>query len=212
MPLKGKDQFQVFAFSTVIQKAIIPDLLKTGREHMHQITADELDVFQSDHPARFTGLFPPGRKSDLLFIGRKDTAVGNGNLVGISSEIFHRIAKSMESFFYVRAPFLSIKEIAEFRPFIGIPEFITGSGKNQAAVFVKRIEPCKKFPLEFIPEDFYPEKEAVLYLPYLMVGGKPTTGDNAVHMNMVIDFLVPGVEHLDDPGCCSEMLFICRKF
>lgn len=179
---------------------------------MHQITADELNVFQSDHPARFTGLFPPGRKSDLLFIGRKDTAVGNGNLVGISSEIFHRIAKSMESFFYVRAPFLSIKEIAEFRPFIGIPEFITGSGKNQAAVFVKRIEPCKKFPLEFIPEDFHPEKEAVLYLPYLMVGGKPTTGNNAVHMNMVIDFLVPGVEHLDDPGCCSEMLFICRKF
>ena len=153
MPLKGKDQFQVFAFSTVIQKAIIPDLLKTGREHMHQITADELDVFQSDHPARFTGLFPPGRKSDLLFIGRKDTAVGNGNLVGISSEIFHRIAKSMESFFYVRAPFLSIKEIAEFRPFIGIPEIITGSGKNQAAVFVKRIEPCEKFPLEFIPEE-----------------------------------------------------------
>ena len=45
-----------------------------------------------------------------------------------------------------------------------------------------------------------------------MVGGKPTTGNNAVHMNMVIDFLVPGVEHLDDPGCCSEMLFICRKF
>ena len=118
----------------------------------------------------------------------------------------------MESFFYVRAPFLSIKEIAEFRPFIGIPEIITGSGKNQAAVFVKRIEPCEKFPLEFIPEDFHGEKEAVFYLPYLMVGGKPSAGNNAVHMNMVIDFLVPGVENLDDPGCCSEMLFICRKF
>lgn len=212
MPLKGKDQFQVFAFSTVIQKPIIPDLLKTGWEHMHQITADEFDVLQSDHPARFTRLFPPGRKSDLLFIYRKDTAVRNGNLVGISSEIFHRIAKSMESFFYVRTPFLSIKEIAESRPFIGIPEFVTGSGKNQAAIFVKRIESCKKFPLEFIPEDFYTEKEAVFYLPYLMVGGKPSSGNDAVHMNMVIDFLVPGVEHLDDPGCCSEMLFICRKF
>ena len=159
---------------------------------MHQITADELDVFQSDHPARFTGLFPPGRKSDLLFIGRKDTAVGNGNLVGISSEIFHRIAKSMESFFYVRAPFLSIKEIAESRPFIGIPEFITGSGKKPGGCFCKTNRAAaRNFPLEFIPEDFYPEKEAVLYLPYLMVGGKPTTGDNAVHMNMVIDFLVP---------------------
>lgn len=122
MPLKGKDQFQVFAFSPVIQEPIIPDLLKTRWEYMHQITADELDVFQNDHPARFTGLFPPGRKCDLLSIDRKDTAVGNGNLVGISSEIFHRIAKSMESFFYVRAPFLPIKEIAESRPFIGCGE------------------------------------------------------------------------------------------
>ena len=33
MPLKGKDQFQVSAFSTVIQKPIIPDLLETGWEH-----------------------------------------------------------------------------------------------------------------------------------------------------------------------------------
>ena len=212
MPLKGKDQFQVFAFSTVIQKAIIPDLLETGWEHMHQITADELDVFQSDHPVRFTGLFPPGRKSDLLFIDRKDTAVRNGNLVGISSEIFHRIAKSMERFFYVRAPFLSIKEIAELRPFIGIPEMATGSGEGQAAVFVKRIEPCKKFSPEFIPEDFHREKEAVCYLPYLMGGGKPSSGNNAVHMDMVVDFLVPGVEHLDDPGCCPKILFICGKF
>ena len=212
MPLKGKDQFQVSAFSTVIQKPIIPDLLETGWEHMHQITADELDVFQSNDPARFPRLFPSGRKSDLLFIDRKDTAVRNGNLVGISSEIFYRIAKSMECFFYVRAPFLSIKEIAEFRPFIGIPEIITGSGKNQAAVFVKRIEPCKKFSLEFIPEDFHGEKEAVFYLPYLMVGGKPSSGNNTVHMDMVVDFLVPGVEHLDDPGCCPKILFICGKF
>ena len=126
---------------------------------MHQITADELDVFQSNDPARFPRLFPSGRKSDLLFIDRKDTAVRNGNLVGISSEIFDRIAKSMECFF-------SIKEIAEFRPFIGIPEFVTGSREGQAAVFIKRIEPCKKFSLEFIPEDFHGEKEAVFYLPY----------------------------------------------
>ena len=157
---------------------------------MHQITADELDVFQSNDPARFPRTFPSGRKRNLLFIDRKDTAVRNGNLVGISSKIFYRIAKSMECFFYVSAPFLSIKEIAEFRPFIGIPEFVTGSRESQTAVFVKRIEPCKKFSLEFIPEDFHGEKEAVCYLPYLMVGGKPSSGNNTVHMNMVEKLLV----------------------
>lgn len=212
MPLKGKDQLQVFAFPTVIQKPIIPDLLETGWEHMHQVTADEFDVIQSDYPARFPGLFPPGRKSDLLFIDRKDTAVGNSDLMGISSKILNRIAKTIEGLFEIRAPFLSIKEAAELRPFIGIPKTVTGSGKGQAAVFVKRIEPGKKFSLEFIPEDFHGEKEAVCYLPYLMVGGKPSSRNNTVHMDMVVDFLVPGVEHLDDPRCCPEMFFICGKF
>ena len=212
MPLKGKDQLQVFAFPTVIQKPIIADLLETGWEHMHQVTADEFDVIQSDYPARFPGLFPSGRKSDLLFIDRKDTAVGNSDLMGISSKILNRIAKTIEGLFEIRAPFLSIKEAAELRPFIGIPKMATGSGEGQAAVFVKRIEPCKKFSPEFIPEDFHGEKEAVCYLPYLMVGGKPSSRNNTVHMDMVVDFLVPGVEHLDDPRCCPEMFFICGKF
>ncbi len=156
---------------------------------MHQITADEFNVFQRNHSAQFTGLFPPGRKNDLLFIDRKDTTVRNGNLVGISSEIFHRITKSMKNFFYVRTPYLSVKEIAEFRPFIGIAEFITESGKKQAAVFVKRIESYKKFPLKLIPMDCHAEKETVFHLPYLMISGNLSSGNNAVHMNMVIDFL-----------------------
>lgn len=164
MPLKGKNEFQVFAFPTVVQEPIIPDLLETGREHMHQIPADEFGVFQGNAPVRLTWLFPSGRERDLQFVNRKDTAVRNGNLVCISSEIFHRIAKSVEGFFYVRAPILSIKEIPEFSPFIGIAELVTGSGKNKASVFVKRIEPSKKLPFECIPQDFHPDKETFFYL------------------------------------------------
>ena len=33
-----------------------------------------------------------------------------------------------------------------------------------------------------------------------------------MHMYMVIQFLVPGVEYLDDPGCGAEVFFISRKF
>ncbi len=164
MPLKGKNEFQVFAFPTVVQKPIVPDLLETGREHMHQITADEFGVFQGNPPVRPTWLFPSGRERDILRINRKDTAVRNGNLVCISSKIFHRIAKSVECFFYVRAPVLSIKEIPEFSPLIRIAELVTGSGKNKTAIFVKRIEPSKKLPLKSIPQDFHPDKETFFYL------------------------------------------------
>lgn len=51
MSLKGKYQLQIFAFSPVIQEPIVSDFLETGGEHMHQITADELCILQSDGPA-----------------------------------------------------------------------------------------------------------------------------------------------------------------
>jgi hypothetical protein len=30
-----------------------------------------------------------------------------------------------------------------------------------------------------------------------------------MHVNMVIQFLIPGMENLDDPGLCPEILFAC---
>ena len=45
-----------------------------------------------------------------------------------------------------------------------------------------------------------------------MVGGKPTPGKDAVHMDMVVDFLIPGVEDLDDARGCPEILFVRGKF
>ena len=209
--LKGKDQFQVLSFTPVIQEAIVADLLETGREHMHQIAADELCIFQGDHPARLTGLSAPGGKGNLLFIDRYNTAVGDGDFMGIPAEIFHGIAKSIESFFDVGAPVLLIKGIAEFRPFIRIPELFTGSGKCQRAAFVKGIEGCEKFSFEFIPQDFNPDKEAVFYLPYFLIRGNPAAGNDTVHVHMVAHLLIPGMEYLDDARRCAEIFFIRRK-
>lgn len=39
--LELENQFQVLHFHTVVQETIVADLLETGRQHMHEITADE---------------------------------------------------------------------------------------------------------------------------------------------------------------------------
>lgn len=41
---------------------------------------------------------------------------------------------------------------------------------------------------------------------------KAAAGDDAVHMDMVEKFLVPGMEDLDDTGLCAEVLFIGGQF
>ena len=33
-----------------------------------------------------------------------------------------------------------------------------------------------------------------------------------MHVNMVIQFLIPGMENLDDPGLCPEVFFVGRQF
>ena len=50
--------------------------------------------------------------------------------MGIPSKVFERIAKSVKSFFYVRAPVFAVKIIFERLPLIGIPEFFTGREKR----------------------------------------------------------------------------------
>lgn len=78
MSLKRKDLFQVFTFEPVIQESVIADFLETGREHMHQITADELCVLQGNGPAWLTRPLSPCRKTDTLVIYREDAAVPDG--------------------------------------------------------------------------------------------------------------------------------------
>lgn len=131
--------------------------------------------------------------------------------MGVSAKILDRIAKPIKGFLAVGTPFLMIKVITETRPFIGIPELFTGSGKYKQLFFIKRVQASKIFSLKFITEDFGPDKKIFFGFSYLMVRRKAAAGDNAVHMYMVIQFLVPGMQYLDDPGCCTEPLFISGK-
>ena len=139
-------------------------------------------------------------------------AVGNGNLMGVTAEILHGIPKTVEGFFYVRAPVLIVKRIPEFRPLVRVFQLFTGSGKVQLPVQEEGLEPSEELPFKLIPEGLHPDKEVFLNCPDLMVRGKAAAGNDAVHMHMVAEFLVPGVEDLYDARHSPEMLFIGGKF
>ena len=66
-------------------------------------------------------------------------------------------------------------------------------------------------PFKLIPEDFDRDEKFRGGFPDPVVRSKPSPGDDAVHMNMVIQFLVPGMEHLDDARLCPKV-FLSRQF
>ena len=104
MSLQGKDQFQVFCFVPVVEESIIPDFLKTGREHMHQVAPDKFCNSQGNCPARIARPASPCGKDYLFFIIGEDAAVGNGNLMGILPQVFNGIPEAVKCLLDIGAP------------------------------------------------------------------------------------------------------------
>ena len=75
---------------------------------------------------------------------------------------------------------------------------------------VTGVQERKIFPLELIPE--YPDRDKKLSGGSTdpVVSSKSAAGDNTVHMDMVTQFLVPGVEDLYDPGLCAKIFSVSR--
>ena len=179
---------------------------------MHQEPADKFFVADGDLPFWVTGLFPPCGEGGLCFRYGQDPVVGDGNPVGIPSQIFDRIPETVEGFFDVWAPVFLIKAVFERLPDAGILQSTAGGRKNKFPLLVTGVQKRKIFPLELIPE--YPDRDKELSggAADPAVRSEPCPGDDAVHVDMVAQFLVPGVEHLDDPGLCPEVFFVGRQF
>ena len=77
---------------------------------------------------------------------------------------------------------------------------------------VQGVQEGEIFPLELIPENPDGDKKLCRRLPDPAVRSKPSPRDDAVHMDMIIQFLVPGVEYLDDPGLCAKIFLVCTQF
>ena len=121
LTLEPENQFQVCGLHPVVEETIVTDLLEAGREHMHKEAADELRAGDGDLPFGIAGLPAPGREGNGIPSQGEDPAVGDGDLMGVTAEVFDGVPKTVKSFFYVRAPVLKIKGIPKFSPPAGAP-------------------------------------------------------------------------------------------
>ncbi len=120
--LNAENNRKTPGFPPVVQKSIVADLLKTARKHMHHKTADEFDTGNCDH-CLFIGFIISGMERNFVLSNRDDSGIGNGNAVGISSEIFNGISISVEGFFDLSILVNGIERIFECIPVVMIAEF-----------------------------------------------------------------------------------------
>lgn len=212
MSLELENQLQVCGLHPVIQEAIVADLLKTARQHMHQVTADKFRLRQSDGPFGVARFPAPGGEGNFRICYRKDSAVGDGDFMCVSPKILDGIAKTVKGFLYVRAPVHGIQAVLEILPFIGIAEGFAGRGKSKPFFPIQGIQHGKIFSPELIPQHRDGDEKVFLGCPDFPVRRQAPAGNNTMHMDMVIQFLVPGVKHLDNAGYRAKVSGIGRKF
>ena len=74
------------------------------------------------------------------------------------------------------------------------------------------IQHGKKFPLKLIPQDIDRDKKVLFGSPEFFVRGKTAARNDAVHVDMIKDLLIPCVEYLYDPGSRTKILRIKGQF
>ena len=78
-------------------------------------------------------------------------------------------------------------------------------------MLVESFQLSEKFSLELISEDKNGNEEVPGGLSDLVVRCKTAARNNAVHMDMVVHFLIPGMEDLNNTGCRAKIFGVCGQ-
>ena len=179
---------------------------------MQQIPPDKSSVIQSNLTFWLARFSASGRKDNFCLCDRKNPAVGNGNLMGVTSKVFNGISETIEGLLNVRAPVLFIKAVFPLLPVIMVTQLFAGRRKNKGIAFIKRGKMRHIFALELITKNVCTDKKVIGGFPDFSVLRKSAAGNNTVHMYVMIQFLIPCVKHLYDTGCCAEPLSVGGQF
>lgn len=132
--------------------------------------------------------------------------------MGVTAKVLDGIAKSVKGLFDVRAPVFLIKTVLESPPFTRKPQCFAGRRENKFSLLIQSTQKRKIFPFELLSEDSDREEKLCGGFPDPVVRSQPAAREDAVHMDMVLQFLVPGMEDLDDPGLNAKIFLICAQF
>jgi hypothetical protein len=210
--LKLKDQVKFLFPHPVVQEAVITDLLKAGRKHVKKKPPDEFKVVQRNHSFGIPRLFTPGHEGSLLPGYGDNPTVGYGNLMGIPAKIFDGVSKSVEGLLDEGTPVNAIKAISESVPFRRHRKGLHDFGDDKLSFCMVFIKLKEVLSAELVTQDVDGNEKFSLCNAKLLIRGNSSAGDDAVHVDVVIQFLIPGMEHLNDTGLGTKIFFVRAQF
>ena len=194
------------------QKAEVPDAHETAWQHMQQKTAQKLLGRQRQQPlfVSVCGISPA--ECDLLILHGDEAPIRDCYPVGIRAQIAKDLLGSAESRLRINHPAQGEQLTDEALKQAGLRPVPEAAMESQPSRSLSLPESFDELAAEHRAENILGEEEARVSgaHPVRMVRREPAGNHHAVNMRMMLQFLVPGVEHAEESNLGSEVPGIGR--
>ena len=189
----------------------MPDSDEPVWEHMHEKPPDKLSRSQGGGGwgARFVVFDLEG---DGLRGGAKDSGVGDGDVVGVSAEVFNDVGRPFEGFLEMGNPLFRIERGEKCFELPAILEHDFRVGKDQLPFLVQLFQPHEEFSAKKSGYGFDGKQESSFGRDELLVLAESSPQDDGVDVGMIGKVASPGMENADEPDFGPQMSFVLGKF
>src|SRR6266571_7939276 len=173
---------------------------------MQQEAAQELIERQGHHFlfVVVSRVAPP--KGDLAIGQRDQSMIGDGHAMGVAAQVVEHVLGTAEGWFGVDDPIFSKQRPQPGSEDLGLREQGQIAGEVQLAMLKRRLESSDELAAKHTAEHLDGEKETrARSNPAGGIERESAGGNDAVHMRMNLELLVPGMQHAEETDLSPEM-------
>ena len=187
------------------------DAYKSWRKYVQQEAAQEL-IHAQRHQTFLVlmGGVAPAERNHAA--GECDeTVVGDRHAMGVLTEITKRLLRPSKGALGINHPFGTEQRTQPRRENLRIVQRGERSVKAEFMLCMQLFEAIDELAPKYLTEHLDRQEELSLRGdPLRVIGGETAGGNNAVHMGMMLQFLIPGVEDAEEADLCAKTFGIAR--
>jgi hypothetical protein len=194
---------------TVGEEAEVADADEAARQQVQKEAAQEL-VDRKCHdalPVAMRGVSPA--KGHRTIGESNESAVGDADAVGISTEVAQDMLRSAEWPLRIDDPIVTEQASEPSSEAAWLSQRCEMAVELEMAILKRSLQPCDELAAENAGE--HPdrkEERPARSDPACMIRSEAAGGDHAVDMGMVLQALVPGMEHAEEADLCAEVPWV----
>ena len=197
----------------VSEEAEVADADEAWREQMQQEAAQEL-VDRQAHDALLVavrGVSPA--EADLAVGEGNQPAVGDADAMGVSAEIAQGVLRAAEGSLGIDDPVVTEQDSEPGGEAAWLGERCELAVELELALVERRLETGDELATEDTSEHLdWKEEGSSGRDPDPVIRGQTSSGDDAVNMGMMLQSLIPGVEHAEEADLRTQVPRVASDF